>query len=105
MFRKKDMRSLLLVTQGDHGIDAHRAPAGNVAGEERDSDQRERDGHEGQRISRSHAVQERSQITRHADRCRDTDDRAQDSESESLSKDEPEYFATLRSQSSADANL
>ena len=50
----------LLVTQGHHGIDSHRPPAGNVAGEERDSDQRERGGHQGQRISRGHAVQERS---------------------------------------------
>jgi hypothetical protein len=48
----------LLVTQGHHRINAHRAPARDVAGEQCDSEQGGCDGHESHRISRGHAVQE-----------------------------------------------
>jgi len=105
MFRKKDMRSLLLVTQDHQGIDACSAPAGDIAGEQSDGDQQECDDHEGGGISCADTVKQRAKVTRHADGGSDANQGADHSEDESLEQHETEDFAALRTQSGADANF
>src|SRR6266513_1664251 len=84
MFRKKDMRRLLLVTQGHQGIDACSASAGDIAGEQSDGDQQECDDHEGGGISCADTVKHRAKVTRHADGGSDANQGADHSEDESL---------------------
>src|SRR2546429_1950411 len=43
MLRKKDMRSLLLVAQGHHGIDTHRPARRHIAGDQHYSNEQCRD--------------------------------------------------------------
>src|SRR5258708_9706021 len=105
MFRKKDMRSLLLVTEGHQGIDTCSPPAGDIAGEQSDGDQQECDDHEGGGISCADTVKQRAKVTRHADGGSDANQGADHSEDESLEQHETEDFAALRTQSGADANF
>ena len=52
------------VPKGDHGIDAHRAVRGNVAGEESDSDKHNRDGCKCEWVASANAVEQAGHQTR-----------------------------------------
>jgi hypothetical protein len=54
----------LLVSQRDHGIDAHRALRGNVAGEESDRDKHNRDGFKWEWVASANAVEQAGHQTR-----------------------------------------
>jgi hypothetical protein len=48
----------LLVAEGDEWVDAECAARGNVAGQERDSDENERDGHKGPRVGGAYVIEQ-----------------------------------------------
>ena len=51
--------SSLFVTKRDHGVDAHRAPRGNVGGEQGDEEDQDWNGSKNQRVDGLHVVKQR----------------------------------------------
>src|SRR5215472_2159641 len=64
MFRNRDMRSLLLVAQGDHRVDAHRPSRGQPASKEANDDKQQCHAKEREWISRLNAIEQAAKKTR-----------------------------------------
>jgi hypothetical protein len=73
MFRKKGIRTLLLVSQGDHRIDPHRAARRKVTGGKRDKCQQESHTYESERVKRAYSEKESAHQSRYRERGSDSD--------------------------------
>src|SRR5215469_6600895 len=95
----------LLITQRNHGVDAHGAARGNVRGEECDGEKQERHGGERQRVGCVDAVEHRGYKARDANRRGDADSHADEHEKNSLADDELQQIATLSAERYANAEF
>ncbi len=95
----------LFVTQGDHGIGAHGAARGNVAGHEGDGQQQNRHGRKCERVGCSDAEEFTGKNARERKGRGEADGEAQNRKHETLAQNEAQNIARLSSKSHANADF
>src|SRR5579875_1315094 len=93
------------VAQGDHRIDAHCAPRGNVSGEHGHRNQQDCHRSESHRIRRGDAVEHARHQARQRERRDDSESEAKQGELRALRQDQAQYIAWLGAQRLADADF
>ena len=97
--------STLLVSEGDDRIDVGGASRRQIAGDDGDQRQEQRDTAEAQRIGRRDVVEQRSNDARDAERADQSDHHADGRERHALANDQPEHVGLLRAERDAHAHL
>jgi hypothetical protein len=95
----------LLIAEGNHGIDAHGATRGDVAGEQGDNEKHSGNGGESERIAGADAVEEARHQPRQSKGRKQTDYDAYEREAGSMREDQTHDVTPLRAKRDANADL
>src|SRR6267142_865565 len=102
MFRKKDMRRLLLVTQGHHGIDTHRMVRRKITGGESDKHQQESHTYKSERVERAYSKKETAHQSRSRECGNDSNTDTCRCQPSSMTENESQNIAAMRAKRHAD---
>src|ERR1700745_2610033 len=98
LLNQRNARLLLFIPQSDHGIDAHGAARGNIAGSEGDKPKQEGDSCKRQPIIRANPVKKACKVARRGERSQDDKDWAARRQGNSLPNNKTQDIAWPRSQ-------
>ena len=99
------MRCVLLVAEGDEGVDAHGAERGDEAGDERDGHEQEGDAGKGERVGAGYAHKLAAQEARESESAAEADEDAERGQKHSAAEDHAQHVLLACAERHADADF